>query len=70
MRIVAKILGWASLLAGVFFVLIALLMLFTGKANVAAVFIIPGAALFIAGTNLTAYAKRSVPTDTNRLPKE
>lgn len=70
MRIVTKVLGWISLIAGVLFALIALLLLFAGKASVAAIFIIPGAALFIAGANLTAYAKRKPTPDTNRLPKE
>lgn len=70
MRIVAKILGWISLIAGALFALVALLLLFTGKANVAAIFIIPAAALFIAGANLTAFSKPKSAPDTNRLPKE
>jgi hypothetical protein len=69
-RIIANILGWISIIAGAFFALVALLLLFTGKMNVAAIFIVPAAALFIAAANLIAYAKRTATPDTNRLHKE
>lgn len=68
-RIIAIILGWISVVAGALFALIALLLLINGKPSVAGIFVIPGVALLIAGSNLVTYGKRKTTSDINGLSK-
>jgi hypothetical protein len=69
-RIITTILGWISVGAGVLFLIVTILLFVNGKVSVAGIFIIPSAALWIAGSNLLAYGKRKDATDTTGLPKE
>lgn len=68
-RIIVIILGWISVAASVLFALVALLMFVSGKLSVAGIFVIPSAALLVAGYNLVTYGKRKTTSDTDGLSK-
>jgi hypothetical protein len=51
------LLSWISTCFGIFLALVTLILLFSGKASVAGVFVIPALALLLAGSNLRAIKK-------------
>ena len=53
------LLSWVSTVFGLFLGLITLILLFSGKASVAGIFVVPALALIIAGANLRAGAKKT-----------
>ena len=69
-KIIIAILGWISLVAGVLFSIVTLILLFGSKANVAGILFIPDLALLIAAANLLTYGKQNSKPDPNRLSKE
>lgn len=68
-RISVLVLAWVSLAAAVLFLLAATILLLTGQAKGASVFVIPCLGLFLAGSNLRTYAKRKPLSDKDGLSK-